>query len=125
MTSSKKATRRPRSRRPRTAAAARPAAGPVRQLWLASLGVAATSGELAVGFLDELVVRGREQEPKTLAAARRMARDAQGTANGWVTDATKLGKQWIDQAFDRLGVPDRPRQKNVFHRLGDLAEALL
>ena len=74
---------------------------------------------------DELVVRGRQQEPKTLAAARRVAREARGTANGWAIDATKLGKQWIDQAFDRLGVPDRPRQKNILHRLGDLAEALL
>ena len=138
MTPSKK--RAPRGRRPHRAvhtsrARRRPAAGMPevrdaavetgRALWLAGLGLAGAAYQAATETFDTLVARGRREEPKTRAAAQRVVRQVRTRATGLANDATRLSKRKLGQALDALGVDQSPRPKNVFHRLGDLTEALL
>jgi polyhydroxyalkanoate synthesis regulator phasin len=118
----------PRARRApkaRLAGAGSAAIGKGRDLWLAGLGLAGTVYEVATDTFDSLVSRGRKQEPKTLAAARGALRQARARATNVAGDATALSKKKLNEALDALGVENRPRQKNLFHRLGDLTEALL
>lgn len=138
MTTSRKTS--PRGRRPRKAAPAhRARRTPVarvtevgdaavetgRSFWLAGLGLAGTAYETAVHTFDVLVARGRREEPKTRAAAHRVVRQVRTRATGLASDATRLSKRKLGQALDALGVDKSPRPKNLFHRLGDLTEALL
>lgn len=96
-----------------------------RSLWLAGLGLAGVAYATATETFDALVARGRREEPKTRAAAHRVVREVRTRANGLAADATRLSKRKLGQALDALGVDKKPRPKNVFHRLGDLTEALL
>lgn len=96
-----------------------------RDVWLAGLGLAGTAYELASEAFATLVKVGRKQEPKTLAAAQGALRQARTRANRVASEATQISKKKLNQALDALGVDNRPRQKNLFHRLGDLTEALL
>ena len=96
-----------------------------RDLWLAGLGLAGTAYEFAGDTFDTLVKKGRQQEPKTLAAAKGALRQARTKAARVANGATELSKKKLTEALDALGVENRPRQKNLFHRLGDLTEALL
>jgi len=96
-----------------------------RSLWLAGLGLAATTMETAEGAFGALVARGKQREPKTLTAAKKVIREARRTANDLATDAARASKKKLDEALDAFGVDQRARPKNLFHRLGDLAEAIL
>lgn len=138
MTPSKK--RAPRGRRPHKAVHAKGTRRPLatgmpevraaavetgRTLWLAGLGLAGAAYQAATETFDALVARGRREEPKTRAAAQRVVRQVRTRATGLANDASRLSKRKLDQALDALGVDKSPRPKNVFHRLGDLTEALL
>lgn len=140
MTTPKKTTRRPArktaARRPTTharkttmpttvAEAGEMAMETGRSLWLAGLGLAGAAITTATDTFDALVAKGRQQEPKTVAAAEKVVRDARRRANAVVGEAARVSKQGVESALEALGVDNRPRQKNVFHRLGDLAEAIL
>jgi polyhydroxyalkanoate synthesis regulator phasin len=96
-----------------------------RKLWLAGLGLAGSTFETATDAFEALVRKGRVEEPKAKAAANKALRGARKRATELVADATHMSKQKINEALDALGVDNRPRQKNLFHRLGDLTEALL
>ena len=96
-----------------------------RALWLAGLGLAGTAVETAVDAFDLLVARGRREEPRTRAAAHRVVRRVRTHAGDLAADATRRSKRKLDQVLDALGVDSSPRPKNLFHRLGDLTEALL
>jgi len=124
----KKSTKR--TPRPRTAPRRKPAvpesAGlELRQLWLAGLGAMATTGEAAASMVEALVARGRTQEPKTRAAAAKAVREARRSVEVLANEAGRRSRMAIDEAMNRLGVDERPRSKNILHRLGDLAEAML
>lgn len=140
MTTAKKTARRPA----RKTTARRSTAGPTRMtlpttvseagelaietgrsLWLAGLGLTGAAIETVSDTFDTLVAKGRQQEPKTVAAAEKVVRDARRRANEVVGEAARVSKQGVESALEALGVDSRPRQKNVFHRLGDLAEAIL
>jgi len=97
----------------------------LRQVWLAGLGAVAATQETAVGIVDLLVARGKRQEPATIAAAEKAVREARGAVVGIAREATQRSKKLVDGAIDRLGATTKPREKNILHRLGDLAEALL
>jgi hypothetical protein len=113
-------------RRPAPAIEARDAALETgRTLWLAGLGLAGSAYQAATRTFDALVARGRREEPRTRAAAQRVVRQVRTRANDLATDATRLSKRKLGQALDALGVDQSPRPKNLFHRLGDLTEALL
>lgn len=101
----------------------------LRELWLAGLGTAAVAREAADDLVDRLVAKGRETEPRVRASADRavttLRREA-GRVAGTVAD--ELGaraKSAVEGAFDRLGVAPKKRAKNILHRLGDLADAIL
>jgi len=94
-------------------------------MWLAGLGAVAAAGETTNDLLDELVRRGKLREPKVKASARGWVRDVRKGAEGLANDALDATRQAIDRAAKSLGVEERPRNKNILHRLGDLAEALL
>ncbi len=96
-----------------------------RNLWLAGLGLAGSTLETATDAFDVLVRKGRQEEPKARAAANKALRSARKRATELVADATHISKRKLDEALEALGVDHRPRQKNLFHRLGDLTEALL
>jgi len=96
-----------------------------RSLWLAGLGLTATTIETAEDAFGLLVARGKQREPKTLAAAKKVIRDARRAANDLATDAARASKKKLDEALDAFGVDHRARPKNLLHRLGDLAEAIL
>ncbi|HSM12628.1 MAG TPA: phasin family protein [Thermoanaerobaculia bacterium] len=96
-----------------------------RSVWLAGLGLGVSVAESAGEAFDALVARGRKQEPKTMAAARRVVKDARRTAGDLADEAARVSKRKIDEALDALGVESNPRPKNLLHRLGDLAEAIL
>ncbi len=96
-----------------------------RSLWLAGLGLAGSAVETATETFDALVARGKRQEPKSIAAAEQVVRQVRQRANRLAREAAKYSKQQLEGAFEALGVDNRPRQKNLFHRLGDLAEAIL
>jgi hypothetical protein len=140
MTTPKKTTRRPARKTTARRATARPnrmtlpatvgEAGEAaletgRSLWLAGLGLTGAAIETATDTFDALVAKGRQQEPKTVAAAEKIVRDARRRATAVVGEAARRSKQGVESALEVLGVDNRPRQKNVFHRLGDLAEAIL
>jgi len=118
------ARRRAAAKRSKPATSAAPA-NPVRQLWLAGLGAAVVSTEVAVAVVDELVARGRRQAPKTRAAAAEIVDGLRDNAGSIVRRATHESKKALDRTMKQLGVQNPPRQKNILHRLGDLAEALL
>lgn len=108
----------------------RPTQAPaLRELWLAGLGTAAAAREAADDLVDRLVAKGRETEPRVRAGADRavakLRREA-GRVAGTVAD--ELGaraKSAVEGAFDRLGVAPKTRARNILHRLGDLADAIL
>jgi polyhydroxyalkanoate synthesis regulator phasin len=124
MTTTRKNATTPR-RAPRRAPAKAAEAQPLRDLWLAGLGAMATAGESANDFVDVLVRKGREREPRVRAAAARLVKNVQKNATGIASEAERRTREAVDGAFERLGVGSRPRQKNLLHRLGDLAEAIL
>lgn len=123
MTTPKRSTRK-RSARPARPTAAAPDSQ-LRQVWLAGLGALATTSETANGLFDELVARGRKQEPATRAAAEKVVREARGVVEGVAAEASKRSKELVHDAMSRLGVKEQPRSRNILHRLGDVAEALL
>lgn len=103
-----------------------------RSLWLAGLGLAVAAVEGATGVFETLVAKGRVQQPEARAAAERMlvaARRQAAELGELAADAARKGKRQLDGtlegAMDRLGVDRRPRSKNLLHRLGDLADAML
>lgn len=96
-----------------------------RDVWLAGLGVVAAAGETTDELIDELVRRGKLREPKVKAKARGWVRDVRKGAESLADDALDTTRNAIDRAAKSLGVEERPRNKNILHRLGDLAEALL
>lgn len=100
-------------------------ATPLRELWLAGLGAAAATGEAANDFVDVLVRKGRETEPRVVATVERAYASARKSAVRTADEIGARAKGAVDEAFLRLGVDARPRTKNVLHRLGDLAEAIL
>jgi poly(hydroxyalkanoate) granule-associated protein len=116
--------RNPRTKSARPRAVAEPESQ-LRQVWLAGLGALAATGETANGLFDELVARGRKQEPATRAAAEKAVRDARGVVESVAAQAGRRSKALVDEAIARLGVKNQPRSKNILHRLGDVAEALL
>jgi len=123
MTQTKKSS--PRTRRaPRRRTAAIPESQ-LRQVWLAGLGAVAVTGESAAVVVDQLISRGKRQEPATRAAAEKAVREARGLVVDLANEAGRRSKKLVDQAIDRLGVESKPRSKNILHRLGDIAEALL
>lgn len=120
--------RSPRSKTKHAVRRKAPVAAPdsqLRQVWLAGLGALATTGETATVVFDELVARGRKQEPATRAAAERVVREARGAVESAAAEAGRRSKQLMDEAITRLGVKAQPRSRNILHRLGDFAEALL
>ncbi len=100
-------------------------ATPLREIWLAGLGAVATTGEAASGFVDLLVAKGRETEPRLVASAERTLISAKRSATRTVDELGERAKSAIEDAMQRLGVGNRARTKNMLHRLGDLAEAIL
>jgi hypothetical protein len=96
-----------------------------RSFWLAGLGLAGSAVETASETFDALVARGRRQEPKSIAAAEQVVREVRQRANTLAGEAAKYSRKQLAGAFEALGVDNRPRQKNLFHRLGDFAEAIL
>jgi hypothetical protein len=122
--------RRPAARATARRAPHRPTHAPaLRELWLAGLGTAAAAGEAADGLVDRLVAKGRETEPRVRARAGRAAATLKREAGRVAaTIADELGtraKSAVEGAFDRLGVAPKKRAKNILHRLGDLADAIL
>ena len=124
-----KKTARPKSGRrvksTTTTRRARTNAHPARELWLAGLGAAAASGEKASELVELLVAKGRETEPAVVATAGRVLESARERATRTAADLGSEAKVALEKALDKLGVPQRPRNKNLLHRLGDLAEAIL
>jgi polyhydroxyalkanoate synthesis regulator phasin len=119
------------ARSTRTTAAARRGAvdaPSLRELWLAGLGAAAVTGEAANDLVEALVAKGREAEPRVKASAERAAtvlrRETRRVANQVAEDLGARAKRTVQGALERLGVAPR-KSKNVLHRLGDLAEAIL
>jgi len=122
------ARKQPKTRKRATKRAARPTpptGDPLRELWLAGLGAVAATGETAAEAFDTLVARGRRLEPTVVAAAERTAREARGAVEELAAEASRRSKKLVDEALDRIGAHRAPRSKNILHRLGDIAEALL
>jgi hypothetical protein len=110
---------------PRRPAAAREAEA-LREIWLAGLGALVTTGETSAKAFDALVKRGKKLEPSLIAAAERTAREARGTVEELAGLAYRRSQALVGETLDRI-TPERrsPKSKNILHRLGDLAEALL
>ncbi|MCM2270420.1 MAG: phasin family protein [Thermoanaerobaculia bacterium] len=125
MTTQKRTTRKKPARTARPRAAATAPESQLRQVWLAGLGAVVTAGETANGLVDELIVRGRKQEPATRAAAEKAVRAARGAVEGVAAEAGRRSQQLVKETMSRLGVKEQPRSRNILHRLGDFAEALL
>jgi poly(hydroxyalkanoate) granule-associated protein len=123
-TRKKTKTTRPR-RAPRRAPAKATEMQQLRNVWLAGLGALATAGESANALVDVLIAKGKQREPRARAAAARLVKRAQATADELASETQRRTRQAVDGAFERLGVAGKPRQKNLLHRLGDLAEAIL
>jgi hypothetical protein len=96
-----------------------------RQVWLAGLGAMATTSETASAWLDFLVARGRKREPAAIAMAQKAARDTRRAVEDLAAEAGRRSLRLFDDAIERLGVQPQPRSRNILHRLGDVAEALL
>jgi polyhydroxyalkanoate synthesis regulator phasin len=127
--STKSVRRKPAPRRaaPRPRVSA-PAAVAGRKLWLAGLGAAASALEGAAGVFDALVAKGRAHEPQAKAIASRVLKEARAKADDLgelAVDAAASGKRRLNRALDRIGAAGAARPKNLLHRLGDLAEAIL
>jgi polyhydroxyalkanoate synthesis regulator phasin len=105
--------------------ARRAQAAPLRELWLAGLGAAAATGEAASDVVDLLVEKGRTAEPRVAAAAARALAAARARAGEVADELGERAQDALRETLDRLGVERRPRSKNLLHRLGDLAEAIL
>ena len=120
MTAKTKKSARPRRPAPVTEAEA------LREVWLAGLGALATTGESTAKAFDALVARGKRLEPSVIAAAERTAREARGTVEELAGLAYRRSQALVGETLDRI-TPERrsPKSKNILHRLGDLAEALL
>ena len=106
----------------------RPAPQPdvLREVWLAGLGALATTGESATRAFDALVKRGKQLEPSLVAAAERTAREARGAVEEIADQTYRRSQKLVGETLDRLTPKSRaPRSKNILHRLGDIAEALL
>lgn len=116
--------RKPATKRPARSAWT-PSLPAPREIWLAGLGVVVAAGETTTELVDDLVRRGKLREPKVKAKARGWVRDARKGAEGLADDALDTTRRAIDRAVKSLGVENPPRNKNILHRLGDLAEALL
>jgi len=114
--------RRKQTRKTRTTAATPDS---LRDVYLAGLGAVATAGEGAQLAFDALVARGRETEPRLTAAARRSLREARGAVEDLASKAGKRSLELVDEALEKIGRGTPRREKNILHRLGDLAEALL
>lgn len=112
-----------RGRRPASRAAA--AESQMRQIWWAGLGAVAATGETATELVDELIARGKKREPALVAAAERSLRDARRTVEKLASEAGKRSMRLFDETIEQLGVKPQPRSRNILHRLGDVAEALL
>lgn len=125
MTTPKRSPRRKTARPARARAVAAVPETQLRQVWLAGLGALATTGETANGLFDDLVARGRKQEPATRAAAEKVVREARGVVESVAAQAGRRSKELVNGAIARLGVKEQPRARNILHRLGDFAEALL
>jgi hypothetical protein len=123
MTTTRKTTSRKRAAR-RSRPSISPT-DPLREFWLAGLGVVAATGETAGDAFDLLVARGRRVQPRLMAAAERQLRDARGRVDEIAAEAGRQSKRALDEALEKLGAETRPREKNILHRRGDLAEALL
>ena len=136
---SRKSVKSPRPTRRRAAArVAVPVAVPLavqkravaagRTLWLAGLGAAVSALEGAAGAFEALVEKGRHQEPRAKAVADRVLSGARAQADGLgelARGAARRGRRELDQALARIGAGATARPKNLLHRLGDLAEAIL
>ena len=96
-----------------------------RQVWLAGLGAMATTSETASAWLDFLVARGRKREPAAIAMAQKAARDTRRAVEDLAAEAGRRSLRLFDDAIERLGVQPQSRSRNILHRLGDVAEALL
>jgi hypothetical protein len=101
-----------------------------RSLWLAGLGLAAVAVESATGVFDALVAKGRVHQPAARAAAERAAVAVRRQAEALgelAADAARDGQRRLRGALDLLplGADRSPRPKNLLHRLGDLADAML
>ena len=97
----------------------------LREVWLAGLGAAAATSEAATGLFDLLVEKGKEAEPRVAAAAESTVAGAREKATRAAEEVGATAKTAVESAMRQLGVSARARNKNLFHRLGDLAEAIL
>ena len=126
MTTTRKKTKAVRPRRaPRRAPVKPVEMQPLHSVWLAGLGAVVTAGEAANEVVDLLIKKGKEREPRARAAVARLVKRAQATADEVATETQRQTRKIVDVAFERLGVGGKPRQKNLLHRLGDVAEAIL
>ena len=126
MTTTRKRAKTAQPRRAPRRTAAKPAEMPtLHNLVLAGLGAVVTAGEAANGVVDLLVAKGKQREPRARAAVARLVKRAQAKADGIAAETQLRARKVVDSAFERLGVGGKPRQKNLLHRLGDFAEAIL
>ena len=66
-----------------------------RSMWLAGLGLALTTVETADEAFETLVARGKAREPRTIAAAEKLVRDARRTVDGLASDAARECQTWM------------------------------
>ena len=126
MTTMRKKAKAAQPRRAPRRASAKPAEmQPLHDIWLAGLGAVRTAGEAANGVVDMLIAKGKKREPRARAAVARLVKSAQATADEIASETQRQTRKIVDGAFERLGVGGKPRQKNLLHRLGDFAEAIL
>jgi polyhydroxyalkanoate synthesis regulator phasin len=125
MTQARKTTNRKRPSVRRAPARRPEPPTPLEQLWLAGLGALAATGEAASSTVETLIARGRKREPQAIRAVDRAVRQARGRVEKLANAAGRRTKEFLDDAIEQLGVREQPRSKNILHRLGDLAEALL
>jgi len=97
----------------------------LRELWLAGLGAVAATGEAAGEIVETLVEKGRETEPKLSSRAEDLIEETRTRATRIAQEVGERANEAFDGAMRRLGVSERKQSKNVLHRLGDLAEAIL
>jgi len=126
MTTTRRKTRVAQPRRAPRRKPAKPAEmQTLHNVVLAGLGAVVTAGEAANGMVDMLIAKGKQREPRARAAVARLVKDAQAKADGIAAETQLQARKIVEGAFERLGVGGKPRQKNLLHRLGDFAEAIL
>ena len=126
MTTTRKKAKTVRPRRAARRSPAKPAEMPtLHNIVLAGLGAVVTAGEAANGVVDMLIAKGKQREPRARAAVARLVKDAQAKADGIAAETQLQARKIVEGAFERLGVGGKPRQKNLLHRLGDFAVAIL